>query len=149
MCVYILRYTVHVCMCYKLLELCVHTRVLGAACAYGVFHMECACIVCSDACVHLCCLCVCTHVSLCGECAYGLFVGGVWGVHGCTYMLSCVYTCVVYVCMICSHTVWGCVCEGCLTILAGVSDRICQWSSLSSTFKAYGRESVEIGDKFL
>ena len=79
-------------------------------CSYGAYVYS-VCMILMH-CVHIyIARSVCTHVPLCGGYAYGLFM---WDV-----------------CMVCSHAVCVCVCEGCLTILAGVSDRICQRSSLS------------------
>lgn len=112
----------HVCVCvYCVYGTCVHARAVD--CVYTrvcivwcmciwYAQMECVCIVCINACVHIYAACyVCTHVSLCGDCAYGLFVWGVcvWymGAHICCHMCThvcgiCVYgmfTCSVCVCV--------------------------------------------------
>ena len=114
------REHVYVCV-YCVYGTCVHARAVG--CVYTrvcivwcmciwYAHMECVCIVCINACVHIyAACCVCTHVSLCGDCAYGLFV---WGVCVCgtwvhIYVVMCVHMCVVYVCMVCSHALCVCV----------------------------------------
>ena len=114
------REHVYVCV-YCVYGTCVHARAVGCVftrvcivwcmCIWYA-HMECVCIVCINACVHIyAACCVCTHVSLCGDCAYGLFVWrvcvcGTW-VH--IYVVMCVHMCVVYVCMVCSHALCVCV----------------------------------------
>lgn len=109
MCVYTV-YTVHVCMC-VLLVVCTHVCIGCCMCIWYA-HMECACIVCSDACVHFMLPAVSVHTC---HCVVNVHMVCSWGVCVCgtrvhIYVVMCVYMCVVYVCMICSHTVWGCVC---------------------------------------
>ena len=85
-------------------------------------------------CAYLCCLlCLYTCVIVWWLCIWSVRVGGVcvWymGAHICCHVCTHVCGICVYGMFTCSVCV--CACEGCLTILAGVSDRICQWSSLS------------------
>lgn len=93
---------------------------------------ECVCIV------HVCIFMlpvVCAHmcycvVHVCMLCSCGVCV---WYMAACVLSVVCAHVCIVWcMCVWCSHGVCVCVCvKGAGTILTGVSDRNCHWSSLS------------------